>query len=183
MTFFLRFYLFIFRQRRREIERERNIHVWLPLTRPPTGDLACNPGMCPDQESNQRPFRSQARLNPLSHASQDLMRDLHVTKTPSLMKLRVWPTGTSSGKGRGTACHPQQTGRTWALKVRAIWAGVGKGGASWVVNVVKEILKRQKLGRTHRLRNWGDYRDQGCRDRGLGRGHWEYEATQGSGTD
>ena len=27
---------------------------------PPTGDLACNPGMCPDWESNQRPFGSQA---------------------------------------------------------------------------------------------------------------------------
>ena len=27
---------------------------------PHTGDLACNPGMCPDWESNQRPFGSQA---------------------------------------------------------------------------------------------------------------------------
>ena len=27
---------------------------------PPTGDLARNPGMCPDWESNQRPFGSQA---------------------------------------------------------------------------------------------------------------------------
>ena len=27
---------------------------------PPTGDLARNPGMCPDQEWNQRPFGSQA---------------------------------------------------------------------------------------------------------------------------
>ena len=26
---------------------------------PPTGDLACNPGMCPDWESNQRPFGLQ----------------------------------------------------------------------------------------------------------------------------
>ena len=26
----------------------------------PTGDLACNPDMCPDWESNQRPFDSQA---------------------------------------------------------------------------------------------------------------------------
>ena len=25
-----------------------------------TGDLACNPGMCPDPESNQRLFGSQA---------------------------------------------------------------------------------------------------------------------------
>ena len=28
---------------------------------PPTGDLACNSGMCPDWEWNWRPFGSQAR--------------------------------------------------------------------------------------------------------------------------
>ena len=27
---------------------------------PPIGDLACNPGMCLDWESNQQPFGSQA---------------------------------------------------------------------------------------------------------------------------
>ena len=27
---------------------------------PPSGDLACNPDMCPEWESNQRPFGSQA---------------------------------------------------------------------------------------------------------------------------
>ena len=34
--------------------------MWLPLTHPRTGDLARNPGMCPDWESNLRPFGSQA---------------------------------------------------------------------------------------------------------------------------
>ena len=29
---------------------------------PPTGDLAHNPGMCPDWELNQRPFSSQAHV-------------------------------------------------------------------------------------------------------------------------
>ena len=38
---------------------------------PRTGDLACNPGMCPDWESNWRPFGLQPELNPLSHTSQD----------------------------------------------------------------------------------------------------------------
>ena len=37
----------------------RNIN-WLPLACPQTRDLACNPGMYPDWESNQWPFRSQA---------------------------------------------------------------------------------------------------------------------------
>ena len=31
---------------------------------PPTGDLACNPGMCPDWESNQRYFGLQAGAQP-----------------------------------------------------------------------------------------------------------------------
>ena len=31
---------------------------------PPIGDLACNPGMCPDWELNQRPFGSQANTLP-----------------------------------------------------------------------------------------------------------------------
>ena len=43
-----------------EKERERNINMWLPLACPPTGDLAHNPGMCPDWESNLRPFGSQS---------------------------------------------------------------------------------------------------------------------------
>ena len=33
----------------REKERERNSTVWLP----PTGDLAGNPGICPDWELNR----------------------------------------------------------------------------------------------------------------------------------
>ena len=32
-----------------------------------TGDLAHNPGMCLDWESNQRPFGAQAAVNPLSN--------------------------------------------------------------------------------------------------------------------
>ena len=51
-------HLFILFLERKE-GRERNINVWLPLVSH-TGDLACNPGMCPDQESNQWPFGSQA---------------------------------------------------------------------------------------------------------------------------
>ena len=41
--------------------RERNIDVWgkhqlAASHTSPTGDLASNPGMCPDWESNQQPF-------------------------------------------------------------------------------------------------------------------------------
>ena len=44
----------------KEKERERNSNMWLPLVHPPLRDLACNPGMCTDLESNQRCLDSQA---------------------------------------------------------------------------------------------------------------------------
>ena len=43
-----RFYLFIFRQRGRQGEKHQCV---VASHAPPTGDLACNPGMCPDWES------------------------------------------------------------------------------------------------------------------------------------
>ena len=36
--------------------------VWLLLMHPPTGDLACNPGIYPDWELNQQPFGLQASI-------------------------------------------------------------------------------------------------------------------------
>ena len=49
--------LFIFRYMGREGEREAEKHQCVVASRePPTGDLACNPGLCPDWESNRRPF-------------------------------------------------------------------------------------------------------------------------------
>ena len=41
-------------------KRGREISVYGCLHTPPTGDLAHNPGMCPDWGSNQWPFGSQA---------------------------------------------------------------------------------------------------------------------------
>ena len=67
--FFLKI-LFIFRERGRQREREGNISMWLPLACPQMGNLACNPGMCPDWETNQQRFGSQASTNPLSHTRQ-----------------------------------------------------------------------------------------------------------------
>ena len=63
-------YSFVERGEGREKDRERSISVWLPLACPPTGDLACNPGMCPDWESICQPFGSQPTLNPLSYTNQ-----------------------------------------------------------------------------------------------------------------
>ena len=58
---FLRLYLFIFRQREREGEREGEKHQCVVASLvPPTGDLAHNPGMCPDREWNRQLFGSEA---------------------------------------------------------------------------------------------------------------------------
>ena len=51
-------YLCLHRGEGRERGRETSVCGCLSWT--PTGDLACNPGMCPDWESNWRPFGSQA---------------------------------------------------------------------------------------------------------------------------
>ena len=59
--FFKRFYLFIFGEKGRDGEREEEKHEWVVAFHTlPTGDLAYNPGKCPDQETNRRPFGSQA---------------------------------------------------------------------------------------------------------------------------
>ena len=54
-------YLFIFRERGREGEREGEKHQCVVASRAlSTGDLARNPGVCPDWELNWQPFGSQA---------------------------------------------------------------------------------------------------------------------------
>ena len=52
---FLRFYLFIFRERGKEEKKGRETSMGC-LSQAPNGDLACNPGMCPDWESNWQFF-------------------------------------------------------------------------------------------------------------------------------
>ena len=52
---------FTFREARREGERGGEKHQCVVASHvPPTRDLAHNPGMCPDWESNQQPFDFQA---------------------------------------------------------------------------------------------------------------------------
>ena len=56
-SYFQRFYLFIFKEWEREGERVGETYQYMvAFHAPPTGDLACNPGMCLDWESNKRPF-------------------------------------------------------------------------------------------------------------------------------
>ena len=51
LEFLKKIYLFLERGEGRKKERETSVCGC--LSAPPTGDLACNPGMCPDWELNQ----------------------------------------------------------------------------------------------------------------------------------
>ena len=53
-------FIYLFLERGGQEEREREIACVVASHAPPAGDLALNPGMCPDWESNQQPFGSQA---------------------------------------------------------------------------------------------------------------------------
>ena len=57
-------YLFIFRQRGKEGEREGEKHQCVVDSCVPTGDLAHNPGMHPDWELSRQPFGLQASAQP-----------------------------------------------------------------------------------------------------------------------
>ena len=59
LFFFLRFYLFIFRGRGGGREGKKHQCVVASHT-PQSGDLARNPGMCPDWDLNRQPFGLQA---------------------------------------------------------------------------------------------------------------------------
>ena len=63
--------VFIHFQREGKRSREGEKYRCVVATPAPcTGDLAHNPGMCPDWELNQQPFDSQPVLNPLRYTSQ-----------------------------------------------------------------------------------------------------------------
>ena len=52
------------------MEKEEEKHQCLVASHmTPIGDLAHNPGMCPDWESNWRPFGSQSAISGLSYTA------------------------------------------------------------------------------------------------------------------
>ena len=64
--------LFIYREGKGRRKREREKHQCVVASHvPPTGDLAHNPGMCPDWESNSKLLVCNPAPRPLSHTSQD----------------------------------------------------------------------------------------------------------------
>ena len=68
---FFKDFIYLFLERGREGEREEEKYQCVLASHvAPTGDLAHNPGMCPDWESDQWPFGSQPTLNLLNCTSQ-----------------------------------------------------------------------------------------------------------------
>ena len=66
-------YLFIFRQRGKERESERNINVWLPLMHPLLGTWRVTQACALTGNGTSDPLVRRPALNPLSYASQGLM--------------------------------------------------------------------------------------------------------------
>ena len=91
---FLRFYLFIFRERGREGEREGEKHQCVVASHVvPTGDLAHTPVMRPDWESDWWPFGLQLALSPLSLTNQGfstIFTELKLLFRVSWLGFRTW---------------------------------------------------------------------------------------------
>ena len=68
--FFIRFYLFIFREGKGGKKRERNINVWLPLERPLLGTWPTTQTCALTGNPTSDPLVCRPALNPLSHISQ-----------------------------------------------------------------------------------------------------------------
>ena len=86
-SIFIRFYLFIFRERGRERERAGEKHQCVVTSHvPPTGNLAHNSGMSPDWESNQQPFGLQAGAQSTEPHQPGPPKFLH----PHLLLQTIW---------------------------------------------------------------------------------------------
>ena len=58
-------FLFVFLERGEGRGKEGEKYQLVVSHMPPTGDPACNPGMCPNPQSNQQPFGSQDSAQPI----------------------------------------------------------------------------------------------------------------------
>ena len=97
LWFFLKIlFLFLERGERREKERERKIdvqekHQLITSLMSPTGDLACNPGMCPEWELNQWPLGSQASTQSTEPYQPGQMNKIHIfLKTSYCLIAFIW---------------------------------------------------------------------------------------------
>ena len=69
---------------------------------PPTGNLACNSGMCPDQESNPPPFGSQAGTQSTEPHQPGALRILKAAREKQLVTYKGVPIRLSGGFSKET---------------------------------------------------------------------------------
>ena len=89
-TFFFKikkkiFYLLLERVEGKEKERERNINVWLPLTRPLLGTWPINQAGALTGNRTSDPLVCRLVLNALSYNSQGLMVFINYESNPCLL--------------------------------------------------------------------------------------------------
>ena len=70
--FLIRDFIYLFRERGREGERERNIDVWLPLMCPQLGTWPATQACALTGYQTSNPLLRRPVLNPLSHTSQGI---------------------------------------------------------------------------------------------------------------
>ena len=97
-------HLFLERVEGREKGREGKKHRSVAFCVPPTWDLACNSGMCPDRESNLWPFVSQTGTQPTEPHQPG--------QTQNLQYIKRQKTEQAQNQTQiGQRCRDYQTGR------------------------------------------------------------------------
>ena len=101
-------FIYLFLERGREGDRDREKHQCVvAFPAPPTGDLARNPSMCRDRESNQWPFDSQAHGQSTEPHQPRLVKSFshHITLKQKLLPSsstfkHLWHDTESNGQSR-----------------------------------------------------------------------------------
>ena len=85
-SFFIKGFIYLFLDRGEGREKH---HCVVASCTPPTGDPACNPGMCPDWELNRQPFGSQAHISQVRYDFHLLLTEIsnECNNTDKLMQI------------------------------------------------------------------------------------------------
>ena len=91
--FFKILFIYLFLERRREGEGRRETSLCGCPCVPPTGDLAYNPGLCPDWELNRQLFGSQAGTHSIPWATParaEVNTYFNIFESESYLKYHRW---------------------------------------------------------------------------------------------
>ena len=101
------FFIYLFLERAREGERDRNISVWFPLTRPAPGIWPAIQARALEWESNQQPFGLQASTQSTeatpARAVCDIFQTINVKNGFGFLWIPEWGVRGSEKEGRKTS--------------------------------------------------------------------------------